>query len=317
MTNTTKKIQTLAHHYGLWSADSKLILGVSGGPDSVCLLDIFSKLKKKYNLQLIIAHVNYGLRGKDSITDEEFVKKLAEKYELEAFVFHPEIKDTQNLESRLRDIRYEFFEQLRCDHGFDLIAVAHNLNDQSETFLMHLMRGAGLSGLSAMRFRSNRVIRPLLATTREEIIEYLKKAKLKYRTDRTNMTNVFLRNKVRNKLIPFLEKNFNPNIKKTLFISTLSIAEDQTFIQAAADAISLKTLRSVKGILNLSPALQKRAIHRLILEKQTTLQNIESAHIEEILKSLRSTKGKSQVVVFKGLRMTRKGDKLTIDLIKI
>lgn len=313
MKNLAKKFQSVSHQHGLWQHGSKIILGVSGGPDSVCLLDIFLRLKKTYSLELRIAHANYGLRSKDSDDDEKFVKGLSEKHNLPIDILRPEIISTKNLENNLRDIRYAFFEKVRQKNGFDLIAVAHNQDDQAETFLMRILRGSGLSGLRAMRFKNGNIIRPLLVTSRQEILEYLEYHDLVYRIDRTNRTDVFLRNKVRNKLIPFLEKNFNPNINKTLADATLHIAEDHSLLEKIAkESYARHEELSVKKLLALHPALQKRVLLQAISAAKTDLKNIESSHIEEIIKALRSTKGKNQSVVFKGLKMSRKGDKVTI-----
>jgi len=162
MTNLTKKVQNTIFQHNLFSRGAKIILAVSGGPDSVCMLDIFTKIRRKYNLQLIIVHVNYALRGRDSEKDGKLVRKLAKKYNIPFFVLQPKIKNQANLENQLRDIRYAFFEKIRLENNFDLISVAHNLNDQVETFLMRVIRGAGLQGLSAMKHKNGNVIRPLL-----------------------------------------------------------------------------------------------------------------------------------------------------------
>lgn len=327
MVNLIKKIQNTVFQNNLWQKDAKIVLGVSGGPDSVCMLDILAKIKPKYGLKLVIAHVNYGLRGKDSDRDEKFVRDLAEKYGLEIKVLNTKISKVQpskslrlNLsetkisENAMRDIRYEFFERVRNKNKFDLIAVAHNADDQVETFLMRLIRGSGLKGLSAMQYKSRKLIRPLLGTTRAEILEYLKKYKLIYRTDKTNKDVIFLRNKIRNNLIPYLEKNFNQRIKKTIFEATASIGEDYSLIQDMENRIfstgGMKNNLSAKKILSLHLALQRRIILRAISEKKEDLKDIESAHIKEIIKALKSTKSKNQVVLFKGLKMTRKGDKV-------
>lgn len=321
--NLIKTIQNTAFQNGLWKKGSKIILGVSGGPDSVCLLDVMAKIAPKYGLELIIAHINYGLRGKDSARDEEFVRKLVEKYKLHIAVF-PKTRFSEILkpsfrknpsENELRNIRYEFFEKIRQENKFDLIAVAHNADDQVETFLMRIIRGAGLQGLAGMKYKNNFIIRPLLGISRKEILEYLDRTNLTYRTDKTNKQNLFLRNKIRNKLIPFLEKNFNPSIKKTILNSVAGIAEDYALIQKLAD----KTYRtngtdnlSTKKLLTLHPSLQRMVLRNFLMEKKTDLKDIESSHIEEILKALRSKKSKNQVVLFKGLKLTRKGDKIII-----
>jgi tRNA(Ile)-lysidine synthase len=305
--NLIKKFQNISHQHSLWEKNSKIVLGVSGGPDSVCMLDIFSQLQKKYNLELIIAHVNYGLRGKDSERDEKFVRNLAEKYNLKIFVLKPPVKSKS--ENAWREIRYNFFEKIRKTNNFDLIAVAHNADDQVETFLMRLIRGSGLTGLSAMKFKNSKIIRPLLGITRQEILEYLDKTDKKYRTDKTNKTNLFFRNKIRNRLLPELEK-LNPNVRQTILESVQSIAIDNDFINAAV-AKSGEDF-SVKKTLALHPALQRRLILKKISAIRGSLKDIAVSNVEEIIKALKSTKSKNQIVLFKGLKLTRKGDKAII-----
>lgn len=311
MSNLVKKIQNTAFQNSLWQKGSKVVLGVSGGPDSVCLLDMLAGLAPKYDLKLIIAHVNYSLRGVDSERDEKFVRSLAEKYGVLVVVLKPKVRKIS--ENELRDIRYEFFESVRNKNNFDWIAVAHNADDQVETFLMRLIRGSGLKGLSAMQYKSKKIIRPLLGTERAEILKYLKNKKLAYRTDKTNRTDLFFRNKIRNKLVPYLEKNFNPSIRKTILAAVGSIAEDHSLIQEFSDkAVTGQPTISARKILKLHPALQRRVLLRMISEKNFGEKNIEAAHVSEIIKALKSTKNKNQIVSFKGLKMERKGDKVTI-----
>ncbi|MFA6973625.1 MAG: tRNA lysidine(34) synthetase TilS [Parcubacteria group bacterium] len=316
MKNLIKTIQNTIFQHGLFERGSKIVVGVSGGPDSVCLLDVLSKLAPKYDLELTVAHVNYGLRGKDSDKDELFVESLAEKYGLQFSVMMPVLQKNSASENKLREMRYQFFEDVRTENDFDLIAVAHNADDQVETFLMRVMRGSGLQGLSAMKFKTEKIIRPLLGISRKEILEYLKNNNLTYRTDRTNRENLFLRNKIRNKLIPYLEKNFNPAIKETIFGATTSIAEDYDFLNSYAEALLGKQKElSIKKLLTLHPALQRRVLLLYIGRERSDLKDIEASHIEEVLKALRSTKSKNQVVVFKGLKLTRKGDKVILSRI--
>jgi len=325
MKSFIKKIKNTAFQNDLWKRGSKIVLGVSGGPDSVCLLDILAKLAPKYDLQLIIAHVNYGLRGQDSRQDEKFVRKMAGKYGLEVEILdlkNPKAELSEILklsfrkqinENAMRDIRYEFFEQVRKKNNFDTIAVAHNLDDQAETFLMRIIRGSGLQGLSAMKYKNGRLIRPLLGTTRSDILEYIKKNKLTYRTDKTNGSDLFFRNKIRNKLIPFLEKDFNPKIKETIFSATSSIAEDYSLIQELTDKTYKKEKEfSARKILKMHPAMQRRFLLRMITEKKPGGKDIEAAHVSEMIKALKSTKNKNQIVSFRGLKMERKGDKVII-----
>ncbi len=312
MKNLIKKIQNEVYLNQLWERGGRIVIGVSGGPDSVCLLDILAKTKKKGGMEIHIAHVNYGLRGKDSRKDEELVQKLAEKYQLGLSVLESEkIKETEINEENLRNIRYNFFEKVRKELGYDLIAVAHNQDDQVETFLMRIIRGAGLQGLSGMKYKNDKIIRPLLGVSRKEIIEYLKNEKIKFRLDKTNEGDQFFRNKIRNKLIPYLEKSFNSNIKKTIADATLNIADDVSLISELSKKYSKYAKEiQVSSILKLHPALQRRIILEAIKSQKGSLKNIESAHVEEILKIIKSSKNKSQMFLFQGLKITRRGDKL-------
>lgn len=311
MPNLVKKIQNVAHEQNLWKRGDKIVLGVSGGPDSMCLLNIFSLLSKKQDLEIVVAHVNYGLRGKDSQKDQELVEKSARK---NGFAFHlleTKLKNKQNLEEACRKIRYTFFEKILFQEKATSIAVAHNLDDQAETFLMRIIRGSGLLGLSAMKYRNNKLIRPLLSISRKEILEYLKENKLTYRLDKSNLESFFVRNKVRNKLIPFLEKNFNPNIRKTLFEASLSIAEDYDFILRNLENRKTEEL-SAKKLLSLPSSILKMTIRKELERKKGDLRDIQARHIEEILKILRSNKNKTQKITLKGLKIEKKGDKVSI-----
>ncbi len=323
MKNLIKKFQNISHQYDLWKKGDKIVVACSGGPDSTCMLDIFAKLQKKYDLELLTTHVNYGLRGKDSDRDEEFVKNLAEKYGIKVFYLTPALslkkeKGKKNFpsENELRDIRYEFFEKVRRENNFDLVAVAHTLDDQAETYLMRVIRGSGLAGLSAMKHKNKNIIRPLLGITKKEILEYLKSNKLSYRIDKTNKEVPFLRNKIRNKLIPLLKKKYNPNIKETFYNSSLSIAEDYDFINELAEKYFRKNKKLAIGkILKLSLALQKRVILKAIEKKTGNLKDIEMANVEEVLKAMKSVKSKNQIVKFRGLKFMRKGDRIFLSLI--
>jgi len=283
MSNLVKKFQNFSHQEKLWKKGDKIVLGVSGGPDSMCLLDIFLKLQKKYSLKLIVAHINYALRGKDSQKDETLVRKVCETNQCKLVVFKPKKKFEKNLEENLRKVRYDFFEKTRKKYGFDLIAVAHNADDQIETFFLNLFRGSGEKGLAGMKTRNERIIRPLLFCFKKEILAYAKKEKIEFRLDKTNQENDFTRNKVRNLLIPYLEKKFNPNIKKVILrtVDNFSRQENQ---------LILELIKEVKG----------------------DLQGVTTSHVKEILKILKSQKNKIQTFNFQNLKIERRGDRLTI-----
>lgn len=322
MNSLIKKIQNFSHQFDLWKEGDKIVVGVSGGPDSVCLLDILVSLAKKRKFELLVAHINYGLRGKDSDGDEIFVRKLALKHGLKLEILDAKKESkTSSTESRLRDIRYDFFRKIKKENNFDLIAVAHNRDDQAETILMRLIRGSGLLGLQGIRPKNDDIIRPLLDISRAEIIDYLKENKLTYRMDKTNKENKFFRNKIRNKLIPLIEKEYNPQIKEILASSASNIADDYDFIFKSAEKIFKKIVfdedkkayffQSKQFAKNHS-ALQKQVLRKIIFSLKNNLLNIESAHLEEIIKIIKSDKNKSQKLRLGKLRIAKKGDILYI-----
>ncbi|HBR71221.1 MAG TPA: tRNA lysidine(34) synthetase TilS, partial [Candidatus Moranbacteria bacterium] len=291
---------------------------------SACLFHILFFLSKKYDFSLRIAHINYGLRGKDSEMDEKFVRDLANNNNVEISVLNlKKATKNENSENALRKIRYEFFEKVRKEIGFDLIAVAHNQNDQAETVLMRLMRGSGLQGIASIKPKNNRIIRPLLAISRKEILQYLKENNLKHRTDKTNLEPIFLRNKVRLKLLPYLEKTFNPKIQESLANFASSAADDFDFIdEFSAKKCSMIVRKEntiefrVEDVLKLHFAIQRQYLRNAISMLKNDLIDIELANIEEMLKIIKSKKSKSQKYQFKGLNMERKGGMVKLCLIK-
>ena len=311
--NLIKKIQENIFRYELFERGAKIVVAVSGGPDSVCLLDVFSKLKNKYSLEIIVAHVNYGLRGKASQLDEKLVRNITKKnsFPIEVLPYKARNKSASPSEEKLRDIRYSFFEKIRLRHKADYIAVGHNLNDQAETVIMRILRGAGLRGLSAIKFRNEKIIRPLLNVSRKKILSYLKNNKIFYRVDKTNLGIDFTRNKIRNRLFPYLEKNYNPNIQEVLYKLSQSVSEDYAFINNfSQEWLKSNQTLSVARLGKLHPAIAREVL-RLAIEKYNPgLREIESAHIDEIIKIVKSTKNKRQKISLKGLNISRIGDKL-------
>ncbi len=314
MVALVKKIQNDILEHAFLKKDYKFVLGVSGGPDSSVMLDVFLKLKQKYSLGLIIAHVNYNLRGEDSEKDEEFVNELAQKNGLPMVVLR--LKKSQkkaSSEEKLRDIRYAFFEEVRVKQNFDFISVGHTLDDQAETVLMRLIRGAGMRGLRAMQIKNGRIVRPLLGVSRQEILKYIKENKLKYRIDKSNKEMIFFRNKIRNSLIPQIEKKYNPQIKRNLANVAKTFSEDFAAIEYFVDDLWKKEAAwGVEKILKLPMAVQKRILKKILLKKNPKLQLADFSQIDSFIKALRSVKGKNQSVLCANLKMTRKGDKIDV-----
>ena len=194
----------------------KILIAVSGGIDSMVMAHLF--MNQRFNIG--IAHVNFSLRAGESDMDEELVRNFASENKIPFFTSRFETKkfakdNRLSVQMAARDLRYKWFEEIRSENGYDLIAVAHNLNDNIETFLINLIRGTGLAGLSGMKPLGNRIIRPLLFATRQDIVAYRNKHKIVYREDKSNADTKYVRNKIRHLIIPVL-KEINPSIELTI-----------------------------------------------------------------------------------------------------
>lgn len=194
---------------------SNIIVAVSGGPDSMTLLALLERLREKHDFTLYVAHVNYGLRGRDSDRDELLVQKFCEDNNIRLSVLHPKERPKKNIEEALRHIRYAWFEKLRKKLRFDVIVTAHTANDIAETLLLNLLRGSGLRGLSPFQRQHSHLVRPLIHFHREAIEQFLKAEHIPFRIDRSNASKRFMRNRIRHELLPLL-KTFNPSIIDTL-----------------------------------------------------------------------------------------------------
>lgn len=200
--------------YLMFEPGQKAGIAVSGGADSVCLLDVLRELAPRWNLRLHVLHLDHGIRAEASRQDAEFVRKLAAQL---GFPFHLKAVKlsaaTRNLEQSAREARIEFFTALISDGVVDRIALGHTRSDQAETVLFRLLRGAGTTGLAGVRpVTSNGFVRPLIELPRDRILAYLKERGLEWREDATNRHTRFARNRIRHELLPYLGREWNPQI---------------------------------------------------------------------------------------------------------
>jgi len=290
--------QTIQKHQLLRKGD-KVLVAVSGGADSVCLLHLLVSIRHALGIDLIAAHVNHGLRA-GALPDERFVRQLCDKWAVSLKTKTIKWGRTVNLktvsEERARDRRYQALVQIARSAQTDIVALGHHQNDLAETVLMRIIRGTGSKGLVAMTPKREvsglTIIRPLLNASREEIEQYLSKNKLPHRQDPTNRQTTFLRNRIRHELIPLLQKKYNPNIVDVLSRLSQSTTGDYELLENMAhdaydDAL---TSASVKGTVKLKisslrsyPQALRRMVLRLAVEQvKGNLRLLTARHIDEM-----------------------------------
>ena len=284
-----KKIIRYIGQYHLFASTDKILVALSGGADSVALLRILLEL----GYECEAAHCNFHLRGEESERDEQFVRKLCADLQVPLHVVQfdtlTEAKDRHiSIEMAARELRYEWFEQVRQSCGAAVIAVAHHRDDNVETFLLNLTRGTGINGLRGMRPRNGRVVRPLLCIDRKEITDYLGETGQTYVTDSTNLQDVYTRNKIRLRLLPILEE-INPSVKDSI-TQTARYLDDAALIYNKCIEDALKRIRTPQGIC--IPALLDEPAPETLLFEALHPYGFRAPQVNDIFRSLTSQSGK-------------------------
>jgi tRNA(Ile)-lysidine synthase len=256
-------------------------VAVSGGRDSVCLLDVMARLAPRWQLSLAVLHVNHRLRP-ESDEEESFVRELAARYGLECLVDCPQFAEG-NLEQSAREARLRFFSSAPCDR----VATGHTRDDQAETVLFRILRGTGLTGLAGIRPVAEPLIRPLIEVHRAVVHEWVSENRLEFREDSSNLDVKFARNRIRQELLPQLEREWNPRLKEILAgMASLAAAEDE-YLDRQLPAVMPETDGSVvldwPELQALDPALRPRLIRKSIRLVKGDLTRIALAHVEKVL----------------------------------
>ena len=307
--------------------NDKIVVGVSGGPDSATLLDLLYKYKDRLNYQIFVAHVNHLIR-EDSTDDEQFVENWCEKLGIKCFIKRENVEKMakekkKSTEDMGRIIRYEFFDEVAEKTGANKIAIAHNMNDNAETLLLNLVRGSGLSGLEGIKpLEYNKYIRPLINCKREDIEEYCEKNNLKPRIDSTNKENIYKRNIIRNKILPEL-KELNPNIVQTLSRTANIVAEnnqmisdevEKTYNQLATETEN-KVEFELKDFNSLSNYLRKQILLKAIESLLGNTKNIQKVNLDDVIKMAQKNIGCKQIKINKNILTEIKKSKLIISIL--
>ena len=308
------RVHRFIKEYGLVAGGEKVLVAVSGGPDSVCLLTALNSLKDMLKIQLHAAHLDHCLRGGESDADAKYVGELSAKLGIPCSIEKRDVEQWNkqsktSLEEAAREVRYRFLEEVARQVGATRVAVGHTRDDQVETTLMHYLRGAGLQGLRGLRAAApipygNKedgiwVVRPLLKASRREVAEYCQSHDLKPCCDSSNSDTKFLRNRIRLELIPLL-RQYNPEIDDALVRLADLAGEDADFIDekasAACGAVATRegclTCLDSGKLRSLPLALQRR-VFRIVLEQSYgSLRDIEASHVEALVRLLFSNTGK-------------------------
>jgi len=237
--------------------NDKVLVALSGGADSVFLLHFFLKFKKRLGIDISAFHLNHNLRGKDALDDEKFCRALCEEKNVELFVISEDVKSFAkqrklSLEEAGRTIRYERLNEIAGKNAFTKIATAHNAGDNAETVMLNLIKGAGLRGLSGIPFKRDKIIRPILILNAEEIRDYLKKLKISYRVDKSNLSSGYERNFLRNEIFPRLKKKLNPRLEQKILSSSMIIRELRSFIEKQIFLMEQAAIKFSSGELRIS-----------------------------------------------------------------
>lgn len=325
-----KVIETIQKHNLIKNGD-KIVIGVSGGPDSICLLHILNDLKETYNIQIYVAHINHMIR-KEAVEDEQYVQDMCKTLNIPCYIKKENVaekskKEKIGEEEAGRKVRYDFFEEILQKTKSNKIATAHTKNDLSETIIMNLLRGTGINGLKGIEpIRDEKYIRPLIELNREEIEQYCKQKKLNPKEDKTNKENKYTRNKVRNIVIPYIKQEFNPNIIESLYRLSEIVQEESKYFDKIISNVynnikieeqnNLKNekieILDLKKFNNLELVIKRRLLIYTINKLTGSINGIQKIHIEDIIKLCSNNIGNKMLSPQKNLIIKIKNKKIYI-----
>ena len=309
-----EKVLEIIKKYNLIENGDKIVIGVSGGPDSITLLNVLLEIKneKIIDFDMVVCHINHMIR-EEAIQDEEYVLEFCKKYNIQCFVKRIDVENKAKeekigTEEAGRNARYEFFNEVLEKTKSNKIATAHTANDNAETVLMNIIRGSGTAGLKGIEAKRDNLIRPLIECSRDEIEEYCKENNLDPRIDKTNFENIYTRNKVRNMLIPYIKENFNPNIIEGLNrLSELSKQENDYLEKVTKQAYKEVLIEEQENQIILD--LNKFNLQELVIKSRLVLytinilfgtrSGIEKKHIEDIIKLCSNNIGNKFLIIAK------------------
>ncbi|HBG5344225.1 TPA: tRNA lysidine(34) synthetase TilS [Clostridioides difficile] len=321
------KVLSTINKHNLIQKGDKIVLGLSGGPDSVCLLHVLNRLKKDFNIEIYAAHLNHQIRGIEAQKDALYVSKLCEDMGIIFFVKSINVpkyceNEGLSLEEGARKLRYEMFYEIKDKIKANKIAIGHNLNDQAETVMMRIMRGTGLKGLKGIDYiRDNCIIRPILDVERSEIEEYCEAYNLNPRIDKTNLENIYTRNKIRLDLLPYMKDNFNSNVIESIVRMSNSLKSDNDYIEKEAEA-KFREVSNIKekgfveinldDFVCLHDAIKVRVLRNSIKHILGDTNFVDQRHIEDIMSLEDNSKVNKMLTLPRNIFVYRKKDSIIL-----
>lgn len=303
---------------------SKIIVACSGGADSIALADALLLLQEKRKYQLVVCHVEHGLRGSEALADADFVVEFCRMRQVACEVLRVDAKkfaaeSKLSVEDAARKLRYTVLFEILSKHKSEYIVTAHHRDDQAETLLLHLLRGSGAEGLGGMRCHNNSIVRPFLQVSRRMLEAYCAMRSLNYRTDSSNMDLYYTRNKVRHILLPLLEREFNPNIKQALTQTATLIAEDADCLNALSEEKFLQYVLQddhscscdTAWLLSLPAALCSRII-RLMWKKLGAAGLLTFQQTQQVIDLVHKGSSNKRLMLPGGTRAVYSYGKLTV-----
>lgn len=322
-----KKVLNTIKKYELIKNGDNIVVGVSGGPDSMTLLNSLINIKQTSNIEfdIVVAHINHMIRD-EAEEETKYVQAFCKEKNIECFAKREKVEeiaknDKIGTEEAGRKVRYSFFDEVAKKVNANKIATAHNANDNAETVLMNIIRGSGTSGLKGIEpIRENKYIRALIECTRDEIEEYCEEQNLKPKIDKSNMENIYTRNKIRNLLIPYIKENFNPNIISSLNRLSNLATNENAFIEKKVEESYKEVLikemlgnKELKGKNEIIIELKKFNKLDLVIKNRLMLytigrvlgnsKNIEKVHIEDLVRLCENNIGNKYLTPNKNIKV--------------
>jgi tRNA(Ile)-lysidine synthase len=311
---------------GLFRPGDRVLVAVSGGPDSVALLHLLARLRPELGLDLGVAHYDHGLRGEDSRADADFVAELAQELEVPCHRGGGAVRDAArrgkiSLQMAARKLRLQFFRDTCRRHSYAKLALGHTADDQVELFWLRLLRGAGLEGLKGMwPATSEGLVRPLLAVGKAVILAWLDQEALSYRVDASNLNRVYLRNRVRLDLLPYLTRSYNPRLAQTIWRTQSILQEDERLLArdtaAAWDRLVHKLAEDCFALdldrfFRLEPGLQRRVLRAGVVKLGAEVA-LTAPQVESLMALARSARSGGLICLGENVQVARAGATLHI-----